>query len=489
MKKSIYFLIAPLAFLLSCSGTSEIFDDAYNEAKAPAVVKVDEKEGYADYIQHQEKFYDVEVDSSTATGKSMNGLNPSYYGQGESTHNHQQQGSNYHNGMNYGIAGGLNNWGVCEYSCMTFFRQGSCWHTRQDMAYGGWGGYNGYYNNPYDPYGYGNGYCVNSYYGNNYYGNNYGNPYYGNNYYGNSYYGGGYYGYGYGYGSPWSPWGGGILSNNINTNNWNNTNSDNTSSGNYYYGHRGGTNTGSGSRNNTSYEHTVKKPGATPNTPSTPFPAYNSVEAVNDQEFDNNPNGVQKTDPVNSNTKPTVNNGGNGQFQTAEKPEFVNTNSPREESGSFQNAKPVNSGSSTTNNTVTRPATRVTPTAKPAVNQFSAGNKPSTTRPSTTGNGSGSSRTNPNKYGNTGRTYNENNTTTIPRGNSGSTTTRPRTTNSGTNSGTRTYNPPRNTNSSGSGTYNRGGSSGSSTGSSSTRSSSSGSSNRSGTTTSGGRRK
>jgi hypothetical protein len=116
MKKSI-FLIAFLAFLMSCSQTSEIFDDAYDEAKAPPKVNLDDQAGYADYIKNQEDIYDVEVDTNRYENKTLGG-NPSYYGPGTNQYS-------YNNGANnrpydyYGISpnAGFNNGNFGNFGC------------------------------------------------------------------------------------------------------------------------------------------------------------------------------------------------------------------------------------------------------------------------------------------------------------------------------------------------------------------------------------
>ncbi|MBD3635788.1 MAG: hypothetical protein HUJ25_00485 [Crocinitomicaceae bacterium] len=527
MKKSIL-LIAPLTFLISCTGSSEIFDDAYNDAKAPEVVKVNEEEGYADYIKNEEHKYPVEVEDTEK--KSMDGINPSYYGNNDYYdpygHNHQEphgfggNNSGYYNGYNqyyspnsnglycnnmYGTGygswnnnngyGSWNSWAVCPYSCMTWYNTGNCWHLNRYDYYGGGayaynnnfyngsygpGGsyYYGYYN-PNNPYGwgstygsyYGNGYyCGNGYYNNYYYGNSWGSPY-------------GYNGWGMPYGYPY--WGNSF--NYGGGSGWNgNNNEDIVSNGNHHYGHRGGSNSGSYSQNNTTYTHTVKGPAE-----STPFPSYTAHQ----ENVLANEGGNDISKPTNS----TVIHG--NQFQK-ETPDHVNTYSADEQPGTFGSSKPVqNQGNSTmvnkpventgnsnfaTTASKDKPSvgTTVVTSGKPANNQFSSdGNRPNystNTSGSSRGGGSGNNTTytHPNKYGN----YNGNTGYTRPN-NSGTTyggktnSDSRRTYNSGSNNGT--YNnrngSSNSSNRSGSTTYS-GNRSSSSSGSSSSRSGSSGSS-------------
>ena len=314
MKKSI-FLIAPLTFLMSCTTTSEIFDDAYDEAKQPAKVTVNDESGYADYIKNHEHIYTVQVDSNKHNNRGLGG-NPTYYRDEHDHTHHQQHQFDYYgeaplnnNGFNYGFNTGFNGYGMnfCHNQCMTWRNRGTCWHIApyNNGIYGqSWNQYGGMnWGYPYDPYSpfqnyYGNAYYPNAFSHNSYYGNMGG--WYNNNYYWSGYYQNGYYNNNNGY---WgSPYYGG---NNIgwvngpswshawmNNNNWNpngsNNNQDWTSNGNHHYGHRNGTNTGSHSQNNTNYEHTVKGQAVG----STPFPVYAAAQDLTQ------PITVEKPKPV-----------------------------------------------------------------------------------------------------------------------------------------------------------------------------------------------
>lgn len=523
MKKSIY-LIAPLTFLVSCAGTSEIYDDAYNAAKAPALINVDEEGGYADYIKNQEDLYPMQVDSTKS--RAMGG-NPSYYGNGEQMNEHAGHNhSNYQPGglytgygnqycppsqNNYYISynnacGAPYGWAACPYSCMTYFQRGNCWHTNRNDMWGNnvWNNYHpgiyGQYpgivygtNDPYAPngwYGVGGydpfavGYCPNNfgwggYYGYGYYGNY--NPYYANN----GYYGGwgspydpwgNYYGYGgYGWGGPGFGWG--ATGNNWGNNNnnwWTNNDNNNSNSGNHHYGPRGGTNTGSYSQNNTNYEHTVKgHEGVT-----TPFPVY----AAGDNE-------LAKTE-FSSGKPEVVHSVSNNNFTTTtiDKPDYVNTNTVDDKPGKFGNSKPNNQQYNVISDkgtTYDRPSNnQVVSKGKPANNQFASGGKGSKRTYTTTQKygRTGGSTTNQSTYSRPDTYYydtnqNYSNSPTNSGNYSGKTTSNNRRTSSGS-----TYSGSSSTTNSG--TYSRSGGGSGSTYSGSR--SSSGSSSRSGGSSGGG---
>lgn len=452
MKKSI-FLIAPLTLLISCTGTSEIFDDAYNDISAPAVEKAEENKGYADYIKSEEKNYPLEVEESSE-GRTMDGLNPSYYGQnGNSSgeghyHTNSQtniqpniQGGfysgygNYYNSP-YGYSGNCNSWRVCQYACMTWHNTGRCWHVNGNM-YG-----NSYFNNGqyYDiVYGTNDPHAPNGWYGTG------GSPYYGgyyNNYYGNNYYCGNYgsyYGNGGYYGNNWyNPYGNngwgpnwgwnGLYFYNFNNsnngnNNWNNNQDNETSSGNHHFGHRGGSNSGSNSQNSSSYEHTVHAPVQT-NT--SPFPAFAEESAmVGSTEINSKP-----LNNASFESKP-ITNSGNQIVSDPVKPDVVNSNSANEPTGFFSGSKPngnqsgyvtdntvskpVNgnnnfSGGSNTKPVITNSGTTISK-GKPANNQFAPTTVPNYSTPERDNTNSGNNNTtydNPNKYGNNNNNSNNN---------------------------------------------------------------------------------
>lgn len=515
MKKSFY-LIASLAFLFSCSGTSEIYDDAYNARTAPPAVNIDENGGYADYIKNQENHYEVKVDSAknrTVFNNNPVGGSPQYSVDNASpNYNHSQ------------FAGDLN---YCPYSCQTYFRQGHCWHSNnrnsnngfscnnnnQGFTYGNSGyfgapnswcnchgvngqNYNVVYgtNDPHNPYGssyystggfYGgyNAYNSGSCYGNNGFYNNgcYNNYGYNNYYYGNG--NNSWYPY-YGFGG----WGNGF---NYNGNNWgsgnNNFANNETTGGNHHFGHRGGSNTGSYSQNNTTYEHTVKQEELV----TTPFPAFASANGVSAENVTAQFNDNSSLTSVNT-TKP---------FETSGN-DYGNNVQPATSSFSSNNTtvngtayKPSHNnttvGNSGTSDQVSKPVTTtsgntaVVAKGKPATNQFAGGNAQVTTTSTARNNGSSSTQTyaHPNKYGNQssgGGSYQPANNTTY----SGTqTSSSRRTSSSGTTYGGNSNSNNSNSNSSGnSSTYrtNSSGSSGSSNSGSRTNSSNSGSSGSSG---------
>ena len=511
MKKSI-FLIAPLTFLMSCTTTSEIFDDAYDEAKKPAKVEVNDESGYADYIKNQEDMYDVQIDSNKYNNRGL-GANPSYYGDNHNHLNHQQHQFDYYgtapmNNSAWGYSNymGMNGFGMnfCQYQCMTWRSRGNCWHVApyNNGIYGqSWNQYGsmvwGYPNDPYQNC-YGNAYYPNGY--NYYYGNNGFNGYYGNvggwynnNYYWSGYYPNGYYnsyngywgspyygGYNYGWGAP--GWGNGWNNNNNWNNNWSNNNQDWQSNGNHHYGHRNGTNTGSNSQNNTNYEHTVKGHAAH----STPFPVYA---------------GAQELGQTNQSVKPKP--GTATAFGGSNATDKVNTAPPSRTIGTATNntqqftARNDNNGGQFNTNTSNSVSTPVGQRGTPATNQFTAENMVTTTNvgarnggsnntytatnatssrngSSSANNNSGNTYANPNKYG---TRYNPSTSTT----NSGSNY------NSGTynntsrrdyNSNSNRSNTPRNYNSNSNRSTNNSynGSRSSTSGSSSSRSNSSGNS-------------
>jgi hypothetical protein len=513
MKKSIL-LIAPLAFIWSCTQSSEIFDDAYNGTEPKPVIQTD-GEGYADYIKQEEGNYTVIVDSGNTY---RSGLQPSFYNNSTDNRYSANQNPNvfyrgerqaqnsqlgWNSGCDRGFAPGMG-WGYSGFYPMGY-HYGDAW--------GGHFGYatpSGYWNTFYGNPMWSNQWGYASYFGNGfgYYNswNGFYDPYFG--YYGNGWNNwNGWNGYGWGYGgNPYWGYGGW---NTPGFNNWNNNNNNNTNWGessgggsNHYYGHRGGTNTGSYSQNTTNYEHTVKAQDL--EVASTPFPLYSSMDKneMATNIFESKP---VKPANVSSNTfngSNAVPNGNGSIIKPVEKPSYVNTNSVNERPGSFTTAKPVyNNNSSTLNNsnvststnyvntTPVRPTTtKVLKTGKPAQNQFAGGNSTnsiSTNRPSNPQSNvvSGSNSTlrtydHPNKYGNqTNNTYSNNKPGNVY--NAGQNTSNSRRTNVNTNS-----NNNRNTN------YNSG--SNRRTSSSSTnygsRSSSSGSSS-SGTSSSGSRRR
>ncbi|MCB9223434.1 MAG: hypothetical protein H6582_04580 [Crocinitomicaceae bacterium] len=520
MKKSIL-LIAPLAFLWSCTTSAEIFDDAYNGTESKTVVKSNDEDGYADYIKNEESNYRVVVDSGNT---HRSGLNPSYYNTTNRSIQYDNSDPNQYNASeddgyprNYNQTNNLGHnhndqlgWDVCPYQCAAFFDGIRCTHIIE--RYGpfprGWGymslrnspnwywGYSGYYPSGYmygDPlYGCGG---YNNYYGTPYFNNYYGGSnYYGSNYYGyggyNSYgyYGGGwngmygnpYYGYyGNGWNNPWwgyggySPiWGYGIYNSSFNNNsgssswsNWGEPSSGTSS--NHHYGHRGGTNTGSYSQNNTNYEHTVKSQEL--QASNSPFPQYTTFEEhqVATNVFESKPltNGqVNNVSHDTYNTKP-VNSSGSS-TQVYEKPVFTNANNGNIQNGNVQSGNNVNGISPGTNNVVNNvnsngPKTTNNQTTlkigKPAQNQFSSGSTVNNSNTVNSGSvvkgGSYSSYStqktydNPNKYGNQSNpTYQDNKPGTVYNSGSGNNTGDSRRTNSsGTtnntyNSGTRSTN-------------------------------------------------
>lgn len=507
MKKSI-FLIAPLTFLMSCTSTSEIFDDAYDEVAKPTKVEVNDESGYADYIKNQEDMYDVQIDSNKYNNKNLSG-NPSYYGN-NSAHNHLGYQSGqfdyygtapmnngaFQNGY-YSNMNGFQN-GFCQYQCMTWRSQRNCWHVApyNNGMYGqSWNQYGSIgWGSPYDPYNpyqncygnsyYGSGYGYNNYYNNNGFNGYYGNTggWYNNNYYWSGYYPNGYYnsyngywgnpyysGYNYGWGAG-NGWG--------NNNNWSNNNNDVQSNGNHHYGHRNGTNTGSNSQNNTNYEHTVKSHAAA----ATPFPAYSSGQNL----------AQQSNSPKPKPTTGTAFGGTNGTTDKTTVPPSRTIGTTTNNSQQFVSNNPANQANQT-NTTVSRGG-------QPATNQFTPANLTTSNNVSsrnggsnntyvgtTSRNGSNSSTANsgntyanPNKYrtrynpssssSNSGSNYNSGNYNNTSRrdNSSGTRNNTPRNYNSNSNSNrsNNSYNGSRSSSSSSSSSSSRSNSSGSSSSSS-----------------------
>jgi hypothetical protein len=407
---------------MSCSGTSEIFDDVYDEAKAPPKIDVNDDLGYNDYIKSQEDLYEVEVDTNRYYKRSLGGVNPSYYDNGISRYSGTpatRGGYGYYpSGNSYGGSPyNQYSWsnfstGMCQFSCITYFKHGSCRHTQNSNGFYAFGYI---YHDPYmncDPYGFGSSYYYNGggYYGyynnygyNNYYNNCYGYNNYGynNGYYGynNGYYNGYYGGYGYPYyGGPFGWYGNG----GNNWGNWNNNSNDVAEyADNHYHGHRGGTNSGSNSQNNTNYEHTVKDQIQ---VPTSPFPVYtasvNSVSSgqntVANTAFANSDNSSNITDINTVHTSNTVSNSNS-------KPVYSDNNG--------SHVKPVQSTNYVSNNTVQPVPSNVSSKpliikGKPAYNQFATSNSKTTSYKPTTIQGNNSNNTSnqttyasPNKYG------------------------------------------------------------------------------------------
>jgi hypothetical protein len=455
---------------MSCSQTSEIFDDAYDEAKAPPKVNLDDQAGYADYIKNQEDIYDVEVDTNRYENKTLGG-NPSYYGPGTNQYSYNNGANNrpydyYGISPNAGFNNGNNGNFGCQYGCMSYNTYGTCWHMNNGGNCNSNWGYNGsvacgtnHTHNPYNTNYYGNnncgnnGYYGNSGYGNNYYGNGYGNTYgngYGN-YYGNNYYGSNYYG---GYNN----YNGGLFGSSWGFNNNSNivaNGGDSNVGTNHHNGHRGGTSYGGNSGNTTVYEHTVKTVEL---TSSTPFPAYSSNQTVTTTYTSVTPKPVvgtiigsgakvDKTNPTSNTVKPVKSN-----MRANYTAERINPNG-------IVKAQPA--GNRFEIGTVSRGEGNTTTSKGYSTGTYGRNNNTAVGNTNSTGS---SGNSNPNKYGN--RT--NPNTTQTSTGNSNNTSTgRNNNSNSnysgnrpgGSNSSNGNYTGSRNTNSGSTGTSNTSGTS------------------------------
>ena len=275
--------------VLSCNVSKDIYDDAYDQAELNPISKIDNDNGYSDYIKSEEHKYTVDPDEDHYSYISEEKNNSTAVGSlGGQPSNVSQNDFNY----------------FCSYHNIFHLHSHDSYFCR-DWAYntnpgyhltGGWGYNNWGYNN----WGY------NNYYGyNNHYWPYHHHHHHHNNYWGNNYYAGGYYwgaGYGYGYGNGWnSPWYNDPYYNNNNNNNIasNNTGGGGSFTGgsdNTYYGHRNGKSQGTSSNNTTTFENTVKT--ASGNHRTGPFPLISD-----DHVAVNRPD--QKIIPTN---KPQLNN-------------------------------------------------------------------------------------------------------------------------------------------------------------------------------------
>ncbi|MCG8575441.1 MAG: hypothetical protein MI810_11195 [Flavobacteriales bacterium] len=514
--KKLYLLIAPIAFLASCSGTKQVYDDTYEAAVKPekSVEKENDDLGYQDYIKNYENQYEVEVDSSTqqtSTKSSYSDLGGSYYSGDDIIVNNY-----YGNGYGNGYSNFNNGWGGAN---VNVFVYNDPWY-----RYNRWGWSNyyrpGYYNSwYYDSWNYGWG---NPYYGWNapYYGWNnpyyaWNNPYYG---WGNPYYGGFYDPWGY---NPyWDPWYNPYCG--YPYNGWNSPVSngngggftDNTIVDNHYYGHRGGVATES--VNTSTYEHTIKtgKPGS-----GKPFAAYEAAEELasiskpvnqaatnnlagasatlptsNTGRIDNTTSGAGANNPIkNTNGQTATNNFAGKPSGTTGKPVVQTGNTAQNNNTGNGGVVYVGNNKPNTGSTgKTKPANNSgTMTFKPANNQFATTSKntnnsyskpkqtntTSTSKPKTTYSGNkyytqSESKTTTTKTTSSGSRYNNGNNSKPSNYSTGSSSR----SNSGNRYGGGSYNSGSSNRSGSSGSYNRGGSSNRSSGSSGSSSNRSGSS-------------
>lgn len=273
MKRLAYVILIAAAGS-SCKTSQVAYDDVYESVIAPQ--KINESDGYKDYIKEGQDEHKVVIDDqkNTSFGGYYNNSQASVApfgssGNGGDCHDTQvccDRSMYYNDRANQFSSMGF--FGSCFnrpyslnrplYNCScpccseaNYYNQFDYWHYSNLASVGAlygyydyWGGWHSYYPYGYDPYGYmgyGNYFSWNNPY---YYGNGWNNGmngyWYNGTWYGNGWYGNGWNNNGNNNGGN----GGGVVVSNPSI------------SGNHLYGHRGMTTTGSA--NTTSYAHTVK---------------------------------------------------------------------------------------------------------------------------------------------------------------------------------------------------------------------------------------